>query len=157
MKSLLAWLVFGLSIAASPAQKKDTEYVKYAKTEVEGKVAAGSRVSAKLHFKIEKGFHTQSNKPSEEYFIPTVLKLDNVAGLKVGAIKYPDGKEEKVDGLEKPLSVYEEEFEITVPVAISGQAKLPATLTGTLIYQACKGASCFPPKKLKVEVELKTE
>jgi len=41
-----------------------------------------------------------------------------------------------------------------VPLAISAQAKLPATLTGTLTYQACKGAVCYPPKKLKVEVKL---
>lgn len=157
MKSLLTLLVFTVSLASSPAQKKETEYVTFAKTELMGSVAAGSRVTAKLHFKVEKGFHTQSNKPSEEYFIPTVLKLENVAGIKVGEIKYPDGKEEKVDGLDKPLSVYEEEFEIEVPVAISSRAQLPAKLDGILTYQACKGARCFAPKKLKVALELKAE
>lgn len=154
MKSLAIVLTFALSLVATPAQKKETDYVKFEKAELAGDPAAGSRVTATLTFKIEPGFHTQSNKPSEDYFIPTILKLDPVAGIKAGEIKYPAGKEEKVDGLDKPLSVFDKEFAITVPLAISAQAKLPATLTGTLTYQACKGAVCFPPKKLKVEVKL---
>ena len=154
MKSLAIALVFALSLVAAPAQKKEPEYVRFDRVELAGNPTAGARVTATLHFKIESGFHTQSNKPSEDYFIPTVLKLDNVAGIKVGEIKYPAGHEEKVDGLDKPLSVFDKEFAITVPLAISAQAKLPATLTGTLTYQACKGAVCFPPKKLKVEVKL---
>ena len=154
MKSLVTLLVIALSLATAPARKREVEYVTFDKAVIAGDLSAGSRVTATLHFKIEKGFHTQSSKPSENYFIPTVLKFDNVAGVKVGEIKYPDGKVEKVTGLDKPLSVYEEKFTITVPLAISAQAKLPGTLTGTLTYQACKGATCFPPKKLKVEVKL---
>jgi DsbC/DsbD-like thiol-disulfide interchange protein len=154
MKALIALTVFALSLVTAPAQKKEVEYVKLAKVEVAGEPAAGARVTATLHFKIEPGFHTQSHKPSEDYFIPTVLKLDPIAGIRAGTIKYPDGKEEAVDGLDKPLSVFDKEFAITVPLAISAQAKLPATLTGTLTYQACKGAVCYPPKKLKVEVKL---
>lgn len=157
MKLLFTLLIFALSLATSPAQIKAPEYVQFDQVKIEGQVAAGARVSAKLRFKIEKGYHTQSNKPSEEYFIPTVLKLENVAGIKVGEIKYPEGKPEKVDGLEKPLSVYEEKFELEVPLAISSHARLPAKLKGTLTYQACKGARCFAPKKLKVELELKAE
>ncbi len=154
MKSPLAALLFAMSLVAAPAQKKEPDYVKFDKAELAGEPAPGGRVTATLRFKIEPGFHTQSNKPSEDYFIPTVLKLDNLAGIKAGEIKYPAGHEEKVDGLDKPLSVFDKEFAITVPLAISAQARLPATLTGTLSYQACKGAVCFPPKKLKVEVTL---
>lgn len=154
MKSLLTLLILALSLVASPAQKKETEYVKLGKIDVKGTAAAGSRVTAKLHFTVEPGFHTQSHKPSEENFIPTVLKFDAVAGVKVGDIKYPAGKEEKVEGLEKPLSVYDTAFVIDVPLALSAQAKLPTTLTGTLTYQACRGAVCFPPQKLKVEVKV---
>jgi DsbC/DsbD-like thiol-disulfide interchange protein len=153
--AILAALV--LALGTAHAQKKETEYVQFTKAEIEGKPTAGARVTARLHFKIEKGFHTQSHKPSEDYFIPTSLKLENVAGIKAGSFKYPEGKEEKVAGLDKPLSVYEEEFEISVPLALSAQARLPATIEGTLKYQACKGAVCFPPRELKLKLELKPE
>ena len=157
MKLFTTCVAFALSLVAASAQLKTPDYVKLGKTEIEGSAAPGARVNAKLHFKIEKGYHTQSHKPSEEYFIPTVLKLENVAGIRVGEIKYPKGHDEKVEGLDKPLSVYDEEFIVTVPLALSAQAQLPATLTGTLNYQACKGATCYPPKKLKVEIKLEAK
>ena len=154
MKWLLSFLIFTGSLATVLAQKKNVDYVTLSKTELAGEVSAGAKVTVKLHFKIEKGYHTQSNKPSEEYFIPTVLKLDHVAGIKAGEVKYPDGKTEKVSGLDKPLSVYDEVFVVSVPLAISAQAQLPVTVTGTLNYQACQGATCYPPKKLKFEFKL---
>ncbi len=154
MKIFLTALALVLSTGLCFAQKKTKGYVELTEVKIEGDAAPGARVSAKLHFKIEKGYHTQSHKPSEEYFIPTVVKLNPAAGIKAGEIEYPKGHDEKVAGLDKPLSVYDEEFEITVPLAISAQAKLPATLKGTLNYQACKGAVCYPPQKLEIEIKL---
>jgi len=154
MKIFLAAMALVLSSGLCLAQKKSKEYVELTGVKIEGEATPGARVVAKLHFKIEKGYHTQSHKPSEEYFIPTVANLKSAAGIRVRKVEYPKGHDEKVDGLDKPLSVYDEEFEITVPLAISAQAKLPATLTGTLNYQACKGAVCYPLQKLEIEIKL---
>ena len=154
MKLLLTALALALSTGLCLAQKKAKQYVEMTDVKIEGDATPGARVSAKLKFKVEKGYHTQSNKPSEDYFIPTVVKLKPTAGVRAGTIEYPKGHDEKVDGLDKPLSVYDEEFEITVPLAISAQAKLPATLEGTLNYQACKGAVCYPPQKLEIAIKL---
>jgi DsbC/DsbD-like thiol-disulfide interchange protein len=154
MKVFFTALAVVLSTGLCLAQKKSKDYVQLAGIKIEGKATPGARVSATLHFKINKGYHTQSHKPSEEFFIPTVVKLKSAAGIRVGKVAYPKGHNEKVDGLDKPLSVYDEEFRITVPLAISAQAKLPATLKGTLDYQACKGAVCYPPQKLKIEIKL---
>ncbi len=154
MKLILTALVLALSTGLCLAQKKTKGYVELTEVKIDGEAVPGARVSATVHFKVEKGYHTQSNKPSEEFFIPTVLSLKPTAGIKVGKIGYPKGHEEKVEGLDKPLSVFDEKFEITVPLAISAQAKLPATLKGTLNYQACKGAVCYPPQKLEIEIKL---
>jgi hypothetical protein len=96
----------------------------------------------------------QSNKPSAPNFIPTVLALTPTPGVKVTAIKYPEGKSDKVQGLAKPLSVYEDSFQINVLLALDARAKLPLTVPATLSYQACQGANCYPPKRLKVEISL---
>lgn len=150
---LLALVLCGaFPVSAQGLLKKDT--VKLTKVEFEGVPAAGGRVMAHLHFEIEEGFHTQSHKPSEEYFIATDLKLELPAGIKAGKTVYPKGKEEVVVGLDKPMSLYEGEFVVQVPLAISVQTTLPVTLEGALEYQACKGATCYPPKKLKVAVKL---
>ena len=154
MKVIFTALAVILSTGLCLAQKKSKDYVQLTAVKIEGEATPGGRVSATLHFKINEGYHTQSHKPSEEFFIPTVVKLKSAAGIRVGKIAYPKGHDEKVAGLDKPLSVYDKEFKITVPLAISAQAKLPATIKGTLDYQACKGAVCYPPQKLNVEIKL---
>jgi hypothetical protein len=75
----------------------------------------------------------------------------------VTTIKYPEGKSEKVQGLAKPLSVYEESFQINVLLALDARVKLPLTIPATLNYQACQGATCYPPKKLKLEIMIGSE
>jgi hypothetical protein len=70
----------------------------------------------------------------------------------VTAIKYPEGKAEKVEGLAKPLSVYEGDFQISAQLTLDSKARLPLTIPATLGYQACQGATCYPPKKLKFDI-----
>jgi hypothetical protein len=96
MKVFLTALALALSTGLCLAQKKSKGYVELTGVKIEGDATPGARVSAKLHFKIEKGYHAQSHKPSEEYFIPTVVKLNPAAGIKVGNIEYPKGHDEKV-------------------------------------------------------------
>jgi thiol:disulfide interchange protein len=84
-----------------------------------------------------------------------VLTLIPPADVKVGRIKYPEGKSEKVKDLDKPLSVYEKQFQISVPLTVSKDAILPLTVPATLTYQACQGAVCYRPEKLKFEISLK--
>jgi DsbC/DsbD-like thiol-disulfide interchange protein len=141
------------AVAAEPP-KKPGEAASIEKVEVQGDAKAGGNVVAVVHVKLEKNWHVQSNKPSAPNFIPTELKLTPTPGVKVTTIKYPEGKSDKVQGLAKPLSVYEENFQINVLLALDARVKLPLTIPATLSYQACQGANCYPPKRLKVEIPL---
>ncbi len=148
----LAVLASSFAVAAAEAQKKPGEAASLDKVEIQGDAKAGGNVVAVVHVKLEKNWHVQSNKPSEPNYIPTVLMLAPTPGVTVTTIKYPEGKSEKVAGLAKPLSVYEEDFQINVLLALDARAKLPLTIPAVLTYQACQGASCYPPKKLKLEI-----
>ncbi len=148
----LALLASSFAVAAAEAQKKPGEAASLDKVEIQGDAKAGGNVVAVVHVKLEKNWHVQSNKPSEPTFIPTVLMLAPTPGVKVTTIKYPEGKTEKVAGLAKPLSVYEEDFQINVLLTLDPRAKLPLTIPAVLSYQACQGATCYPPKKLKLEI-----
>ena len=136
------------------AQKKQGEAATVKSAEIKGDLMPGAEVTAVIDVVLDKEYHTHSNKPSEPQFIPTVLTVTPTAGVKVGAIKYPEGKSLRVKGLSKPLSVYEKQFQLSVPLTISADANLPVTVPATLGYQACQGAVCFPPKKLKLEIVL---
>ena len=140
------------AIVAAEAQKKPGEAASIGKVEIQGEAKPGGNVVAVVHVKLEKDWHVQSNKPSEPNFIPTALALTPTTGVKVTTLKYPEGKPEKVPGLTKPLSVYEEDFQINVLLTLDARVKLPLTIPAVLSYQACQGASCYPPKKLKLDI-----
>ena len=152
MKKLFVLLALLTLSVTGVAQKKPGEAASIGKVEVQGDVKPGGNVVAVVQVKLEKAWHLQSNKPSEPNFIPTVLTLAPTAGVKVTAIKYPEGKKEKVQGLAKPLSVYVGEFQISALLTLDAKSRLPLTIPATLNYQACQGATCYPPKKLKFDI-----
>lgn len=157
-RSLIAYVSVVMLWVALPlsglAQKRPGEAVTVKSVVIKGTVKPGAEVTAVIQFAVEDGYHTQANVPSEPNFIPAVLKFEPVTGLVVSPPKYPAGKEERIEGLPKPMKVYEETFEVLVPIKISEGAALPLSLPGVLTYQACKGATCFAPRKLKLTVAL---
>ena len=111
-------------------------------------VAAGKPAALELRFRVNSGLHVHSHKPSSEFYIPTELKLQPMAGVAVKSVEYPAGQTYSFafDPKEK-LNVYAGDFAVT---ALVTAAKGSYTLNGTLRYQACDNASCFPPRTLPV-------
>jgi hypothetical protein len=146
---LLTWFP-----ATAQVAKKPGEAVKMQEVKLKGNPAPGADVTAVVSFAIDQGYHTHSNKPSEPNFIATVLTVARTNGVTAGTAVYPKGKSQKVEGLDKPLSLYEEHFTISIPLKLEATAQLPLTVAASLRYQACQGAQCFPPKTLKFEIPL---
>jgi hypothetical protein len=111
-----------------------------------------SQVTAKLSVELQKGYHVNSNSPSEEYLIPLRLNWEPGA-LQLVAVAYPQPRMEKYQFSEKPLSVFTGDFEIATRFKIPPAArKGPGILTGKLRYQACSTNTCFPPKTVEVRL-----
>ena len=154
MKARLCLCGFLLIPLGLFAQKKLGEAATIQKVEIQGDAIPGGRITVVVKVHLEKDYHVHSNKPSDPDFIATLLSLQTPAGVRVGSMDYPKGKLEKAAGLDKPLSVYEEQFQISVPLGLSASAKLPMTIPATLSYQACQGAHCFTPQTLKFDIAL---
>jgi len=108
-------------------------------------------------FRVESGFHINSNKPSAEYLIPTTLKVDPPTDLMVGKITYPPGQDMSFafSPTEK-LNVYTGEFAVSVSVRpLSSVMYGQYEFHGNLRYQACDNAACYPPKNLPVRFAVK--
>lgn len=111
-------------------------------------VTAGTPQIVELRFKVDDGYHVNSHKPKDELLIPTVLRIDGNPDLKVLAEDYPAGTSFHLDvGEGETLDVYQGEFQVRLRVVAT---KGPQTLTGSLRYQACDNAACFPPRTLPV-------
>ena len=113
-------------------------------------VAAGKPSVVELRFKVDEGFHVNSHTPKSELLIPTAVTMKPADGVKAGEATYPAGTSYSFsfDPSEK-LDVYTGEFVVKLPVV--AQAGMH-TIDGSLRYQACDKAACYPPKSLPVQV-----
>jgi hypothetical protein len=120
-------------------------------------VTRGKPGNVELTFSIARGYHVNSNTPTEEYLIPTALKLDAPTDIVIGKIVYPEGSLVSFPfAPTEKLSVYSGTFPISILVRPLASV-LPGkyALRGRLKYQACDNAACYPPKELPVQFEVK--
>ena len=115
-------------------------------------VQAGKASAVALHFRVADGLHINSNKPKDEFLIPTVLTIPEAAGVRLAGADYPVGTE-----FELPvepgtkLIVYTGEFTIQAKiVAQAGDHMVEAKLH----YQACDANACLPPKTITVPIDV---
>ncbi|HUR36774.1 MAG TPA: protein-disulfide reductase DsbD N-terminal domain-containing protein [Terriglobales bacterium] len=122
-------------------------------------VAKGKPVSATIRFRVNKGFHVNSNKPSSDLLIPTEIKFEPQAGILIGKIAYPAGEEFELSFSPKQkLSVYQGNVAVTVPLSAAKRTKPGIyALRGSLSYQACNDNACFPPKTAPFELNIQVK
>ena len=112
-------------------------------------LTANKPQDVELRFRVEPGFHINSNKPKDELLLPTVLKLEPGA-LHIADEQYPPGSHFHLQvGDGEDLDVYQGEFRVALRIQAP---KGNTTLSGALRYQACDNAACFPPRTLPVKV-----
>lgn len=113
-------------------------------------IAAGKSAIVDLRFRVHDGFHVNSHTPKSELLIPTKLTFQPAFGVKIAELKYPVGTAYSFDfDPSEKLDVYSGPFTVKLPVvAEAGEHRI----AGTLRYQACDHAACYPPKTLAVEV-----
>jgi len=154
---LSGWLITLPGVAVLPAQQignldapvaKSKSYVVYAAEQQI--VTAGKRSVLELNFRVVDGFHVNSHTPKSELLIPTQISFQPAAGVKAEAVEYPAGQSYSFsfDPSEK-LDVYSGAFIVKLPVVAEAGMH---TVDGTLRYQACDHAACYPPKSLPVQV-----
>jgi DsbC/DsbD-like thiol-disulfide interchange protein len=119
-------------------------------------VPLGKEFQLAVAVDIMRGFHINSNKPSDQYLIPTTLTPQLPAGIGLVEIVYPPGKLEKFAfSPDKPLDVYTGSVTLrlrlrALPSGAPGSTMIPITLR----YQACNDSSCLPPVKVPVSVKI---
>jgi hypothetical protein len=117
----------------------------------------GTEVDIPLRVAIRGGYHINSDKPAEDYLIPTNLTW-TPGPLALRKVAYPKAESVTYEFSEKPLLVFSGAIALVSRFAVSPEApRGPATLAGKLRYQACNDKLCLPPKTLDVSVPLKVE
>lgn len=115
-----------------------------------GTVKKGSTARGVVILEIPDGLHVNSNRPNNQYAIPTTLRLYS-KDINVGKVLYPRGKDKKFPFNEKPINIYEGKvrfiFSIKVPQGFKGKT---IKVRAVVRYQACNDEVCFPPKEKEI-------
>ena len=116
-------------------------------------VKPGAEVRVPLTVRIRSGYHINSDKPAEDYLIPTQVVWD-AAPLQVVRVEYPEAEIVSYPFSEKPLSVYSGEIEIVTVLEAPANAKPGETLSGRLHYQACNDKACLAPVSTDISIPI---
>jgi thiol:disulfide interchange protein DsbD len=119
------------------------------------KVYSGSDFKIALKVNIDKEWHINSNKPYEDYLIPTELTITEDQKFTLNNVAYPAAHDFKFAFSESPLSVWEGEIIIGAIINISEKVEPGQySLIINLDYQACNDMSCLAPTSISDTIEI---
>lgn len=159
MKPFLVILLFaGLAVSSAAQIAAKWNKASYVTLEpmAEVRLSKSKPAKALVRFRVNPGFHVNSNQPKSDLLIPTEIKFESLAGVVVGAPVYPAGQDFALSfSPGQKLSVYQGDVQVSVPLSAAKSAKAGAyKLKGSLSYQACNDNACFPPKTVPFELSL---
>lgn len=135
--------MFAVLAAAAPAAQSFLRNQPQRVT-VEARAVAGKeagRYELQVRVTPNPGMHVYA--PGNRVYRPVAVTLQPADGISVGKPVYPKAETYFFAPLRETVLVYSAPFTLRVPLRATGG---PVTLRGTLDYQACDDALCYPPQ-----------
>ncbi len=117
-------------------------------------VAGPGALRVPVAIRIRRGYHINSDRPNEDYLIPTALSWDG-APFPVEAVTYPPAEEVRYDFSDAPLSVFSSRIEIVTTFRVESVPEALRELRGSFRFQACNDRACLPPRTIPVTVPVR--
>ncbi len=143
-------LVFNFSIStfAQFGMEQDMVHVKAFSSF--DKVIPGSEFKLALKVIIDEPWHINSDKPYDDFLIPSDIVIGGVEGIKIKKTAYPKADDITLSFSEEPLSVWQGEIYLGALLTTSEQLQ-PGIykLVVSLNYQACDNSTCLAPSSVE--------
>ena len=119
------------------------------------KVYQGSEFKLSLEVNVDEGWHINSDKPYDEYLIPTSLTIVDNPNFKLKKVVYPKPHDYKFSFSDSPLSVWEGTIYKGALIQVDSNT-VPGiySLVVKLQYQACNEMSCQAPTSVKDTINI---
>jgi len=142
--------IFFLSVHAYAQLGGPKDLIKMEAYESLDKIHPGSEFKLAVKIGIKDSWHINSNKPYEDFLIPSELTIEENPNFKLKNSVYPNPHDVRLSFSENPLSVWENEIIIGGLVETAKEIK-PGEypLIVVLNYQACNDKICLPPSSAK--------
>lgn len=115
-------------------------------------VHPGEKFEAAIVIDLKENWHINSNKPLDEYLLPTEIQFEDNENAKVENIIYPEHVLKNLPFSDKLLALYENEVVILLEGNLSENARDSVTLRGNLKYQGCNDETCLPPQEKRLSI-----
>jgi thiol:disulfide interchange protein len=151
-------ITFKLAHRSMPVAAAKATHVTIRPSASKSTIAKGDAFEIVIVVDIKDGFHTQSNAPLGEFFVPTMVFPRTVTGLQYGEPVWPEPhiRTDKVFG---KISEFVDAFKVRVPVKVLAPTEsADVQISGLLNYQACdETGRCHPPQAVEWSVGVKSE
>lgn len=142
-------------LAAGPALAEDALPITQAVTvrvAPSATIMAGRGEAVPVRLDITPGLHVQAN-PAASGLVPLEVKFVTSGGISFGRPLYPKGTVMRLTGMVEFVNIYAGVITVTIPVRVSSKLKAGTyRYKGTVSYQACDDAVCFPPASVPVTI-----
>jgi thiol:disulfide interchange protein DsbD len=118
-------------------------------------IPAGTSAKGAVLLNLEDTWHVNSERPLQDFLIPTELKIEGTDQITVSGYQYPPSKEYNFDFSQEPVRVFEGEAPIFFTLFTADDVE-PGTyeLSGTIQVQACDNSVCLAPVTLPITVQI---
>jgi len=147
MKLAIARLCAIIICFISPAWAAGVDSVVGVRAFAPGKpVPAGGEAELTIELQIARSYHINSNRPLQDYLIPTSVEFDPSPGVTFDEAIFPEALVKKLPVSDTPMSVYERTVKITAAIRLEENfAHKEVIVQGRVRSQACDSNSCLPP------------
>jgi len=115
----------------------------------------GAKYELPLVFEIKPGYHIMADTGLADNWVYTQVSIQSGKGYLTDAPQFPAPENLFLQDDTQPLSIFEDELEVKIPILPSPQAEMGTyNLEGQLLYQACTDQKCFFPRALNFEVPI---
>jgi len=114
---------------------------------------AGQPAIFTLELTIRDEYHINSDRPAQDFLIPTTVRFKEQPGVTIGNIVFPPAPLKKLPVSDDPMSVWEGTVNITAELtAAAGIKEQQVPVEGNVRYQACNNKTCLPPTRATFSV-----
>ena len=149
---MLVFLIFFILLNNIIAQSENV--VSISATQKSISITQGEKVLIDLSLTINTGWHINSNKPNDDFLIPSEITTKS-RGLVLSEIQYPKAENIKLSFSEELVSVYEGTTDAKLTFKANQNVPLgKQNVVATLDYQACNDVSCLAPNSTTTSFEI---